>query len=239
MQTNTVPRLQQRVLVVEDDVRMLDLLCQGLREVGHTAMPASDGNVALDLALRLDFDSVVLDVGLPGKDGLVVANALRAIKRTPILMLTARDSEEDLLRGFQCGADDYLTKPFSFRELVARLHVLGRTSHRQHFSSLSLDPARRLVYREQRAIQLTRSEYLLLAALHAGAGGSVDRRTLMHEVWGDQPNIAPNALDVLVNALRGKLDAPPSPPLLVTVRGLGYRLRTTSTDAGISKDEAH
>ena len=101
MQTSAVPRLQQRVLVVEDDARMLDLLCQGLREVGHTAMPASDGNVALDLALRLDFDSVVLDIGLPGKDGLLVANALRAVKRTPILMLTARDSEEDLLRGFQ------------------------------------------------------------------------------------------------------------------------------------------
>ena len=168
MQTSAVPRLQQRVLVVEDDARMLDLLCQGLREVGHTAMPASDGNVALDLALRLDFDSVVLDIGLPGKDGLLVANALRAVKRTPILMLTARDSEEDLLRGFQCGADDYLTKPFSFRELLARLKVLGRTPQRQDVSQLSFNPVRRIVYREQKAIQLTRSEYLLLAALHAG-----------------------------------------------------------------------
>ena len=139
---------------------------------------------------------------------------------------------------FKCGADDYLTKPFSFRELLARLKVLGRTPQRQDVSQLSFNPVRRIVYREQKAIQLTRSEYLLLAALHAGFGHSVDRRTLMHEVWGDQPNIAANALDVLVNALRGKLDAPPSPPLLVTVRGTGYRLRTAHPDASAGNEDA-
>jgi DNA-binding response OmpR family regulator len=225
------PTVKQRVLVVEDDARMLDLLCKGLREVGHTPMPASDGNAALDLMMELDFDSVILDIGLPGKDGLAVADALRATKRTPILMLTARDSEEDILRGFQFGADDYLTKPFSFREMLARLNVIGRNASRHEATSLSLDPARMIVYREHRAIQLTRSEYLLLATLHAAAGRSVDRRTLMGVVWADQPHVGSNALDVLVNALRGKIDAPTMTPMLLTVRGTGYRLRTTGADA--------
>ncbi len=221
--------LKQRVLVVEDDARMLALVCQGLREVGHTPMPASDGEAGLELAMRLTFDSIVLDLGLPARDGCSVARAIKSHRTVPILMLTARDGEEDILRGFDHGADDYLTKPFSFRELLARLDGLGRAAAR-HTARLRVDPARQLVYRNEVPIQLTRNEYLLLAALHRHSGSPVDRHTLMEAVWQDPRVISANALEVLVNALRAKFDAPFSTKLLVTVRGVGYRLQSSADD---------
>jgi DNA-binding response OmpR family regulator len=221
--------LKQRVLVVEDDARMLALVCQGLREVGHTPMPASDGEAGLELAMRLTFDSIVLDLGLPARDGCSVARAIKSHRPVPILMLTARDGEEDILRGFDHGADDYLTKPFSFRELLARLDSLGRAAAR-HTARLRVDPARQLVYRNEVPIQLTRNEYLLLAALHRHSGSPVDRHTLMEAVWQDPRVISANALEVLVNALRAKFDAPFSTKLLVTVRGVGYRLQSSADD---------
>jgi DNA-binding response OmpR family regulator len=221
--------LKQRVLVVEDDARMLALVCQGLREVGHTPMPASDGEAGLELAMRLTFDSIVLDLGLPARDGCSVARAIKSHRPVPILMLTARDGEEDILRGFDHGADDYLTKPFSFRELLARLDGLGRAAAR-HTARLRVDPARQLVYRNEVPIQLTRNEYLLLAALHRHSGSPVDRHTLMEAVWQDPRVISANALEVLVNALRAKFDAPFSTKLLVTVRGVGYRLQSSADD---------
>ncbi len=226
---------KQRVLVVEDDPRMLALVCQGLREVGHTPMPASDGEAALDLAWKLTFDSIILDVGLPIRDGYFVARAIRSRQAVPILMLTARDSEEEILRGFDHGADDYLTKPFSFRELLARLDVLGRTAKGQEKSGLRLDPSRLLVFRDDTPIELTRSEYLLLAALCRHPGCAVDRRTLMQAIWDDPRTISANALEVLVNALRAKLDAPFPTKLLLTVRGVGYRLQD-ATKASPGKD---
>jgi DNA-binding response OmpR family regulator len=222
--------LKQRVLVVEDDARMLALLCQGLREVGHTPMPASDGEVGLDLAMSLDFDSIILDIGLPARDGYSVARAIRSHRRVPILMLTARDGEEEILRGFEHGADDYLTKPFSFRELLARLNVLNRAAGRQASTGLRVDPARLLIYRDEIAIQLTRSEYLLLAALHQRCDSTVDRQSLMEAVWENPRGISANALEVLVNALRAKLDAPFPVKLLLTVRGAGYRLQSSKAD---------
>jgi DNA-binding response OmpR family regulator len=217
------------VLVVEDDARMLALVCQGLREVGHTPMPASDGEAGLELAMRLTFDSIVLDLGLPARDGCSVARAIKSHRPVPILMLTARDGEEDILRGFDHGADDYLTKPFSFRELLARLDSLGRAAAR-HTARLRVDPARQLVYRNEVPIQLTRNEYLLLAALHRHSGSPVDRHTLMEAVWQDPRVISANALEVLVNALRAKFDTPFPTKLLVTVRGVGYRLQSSADD---------
>jgi DNA-binding response OmpR family regulator len=215
--------MKQHVLVVEDDLRMLELVCKGLREVGHTPMPAPDGDAGLELAMNFDFDSVILDIGLPGRDGYSLTYALRARKQVPILMLTARDSEEDVLRGFESGADDYLTKPFSFRELLARLDILGRVSRRYNEQPLVLDPARLVVHREGMPIQLTRSEFLLLAALHQQAGQIIERQALMEAVWGTRAGPA-NSLDVLVNSLRGKLDEQHTLKTIVTVRGVGYRL---------------
>jgi DNA-binding response OmpR family regulator len=225
MDSNVPAAPKQRVLVVEDDPRMLALVCQGLREVGHTPMPASDGESGLDLAMKLTFDSIILDVGLPARDGCSVARAIRSHRSVPILMLTARDAEDDILRGFDHGADDYLTKPFSFRELLARLDALGRAATRQTAYGLRVDPAQLVVYRDEVPIQLTRSEYLLLAALHRYAGSSVDRQTLMEAVWEHPGVISANALEVLVNAVRAKLDGPFTTKLLLTVRGVGYRLQ--------------
>jgi two-component system OmpR family response regulator len=215
---------KQHVLVVEDDRRMLDLLCNGLREAGHTSTAASDGDAALELAMSLSFDSIILDIGLPIRDGYSVARCIRAVKSVPILMLTARDGEEDILRGFDHGADDYLTKPFSFRELLARLNVLSRTISRYHHSELSLDAPRLIAHRDQIAIQLTRSEFLLLKALHQHLGFPVDRHTLRKAVWGSLEGASDNALEVLVNGLRVKIDEPFPKKLLVTARGVGYRL---------------
>jgi DNA-binding response OmpR family regulator len=225
---------KQRVLIVEDDQRMLALVCQGLREFGHTPMPASDGETGLELAMKLPFDSIILDVGLPVLDGYSLARAIRTQKNVPILMLTARDSEEEILCGFDHGVDDYLTKPFSFRELLARLDVLGRAAARRQPGGLRLDPARLLVFREDIPIQLTRAEYLLLAALHQRAESPVDRQILMEAVWEDRFQVSPNALEVLVNALRAKLDGPFSTKLLITVRGAGYRLRSSAIDSSIA-----
>jgi two-component system copper resistance phosphate regulon response regulator CusR len=229
-QLSNVTSLKQRVLVVEDDLRMLELISKGLRDVGHTPIPAPDGDAGLELAMGFDFDSIILDIGLPGRDGYSIAHALRANKQVPILMLTARDSEEDILRGFDFGADDYLTKPFSFREMLARLDILGRISPRYRDAQLLLDSARLMVHREGASIQLTRSEFLLLKALHQKAGGIIERQALMEAVWGTHAGPA-NSLDVLVNSLRGKLDAHHSLKMIVTVRGIGYRLNMGSSEA--------
>jgi two-component system OmpR family response regulator len=189
-------------------------------------MPASDGDTGLDLAMKLTFDSIILDIGLPVQDGYSVALAIRSQRSVPILMLTARDSEEEILRGFDHGADDYLTKPFSFRELLARLEVLGRAATRQATNELHLDPARLLVYRNERPIQLTRNEYLLLVELHRRSGSTADRQSLMEAVWEQPQMISANALEVLVNGLRAKLDGDFPNKLLLTVRGVGYRLQS-------------
>jgi two-component system OmpR family response regulator len=142
--------------------------------------------------------------------------------------LTARDHEDDILRGFDYGADDYLTKPFSFRELLARLNVLSRTIARHRVSELRFDASRLVVYRDQVAIQLTRSEYLLLKALHHHLDSAVDRHKLRKAVWGSLEGASDNALDVLINGLRLKVDAPFPNKLLLTVRGVGYRLLTST-----------
>jgi len=217
-----------RILVVEDDIRMLDLLCQGLREAGHTVMPAPDGIAGLDLAMEFAFDVIVLDIGLPHRNGYEITRVLRSQnKSVPILILTARDAEDDVIRGFDLGADDYLIKPFSFPELVARLHVLARRAQNSRPGNLLvLDAARLTARRENRTVQLTRTEFLLLAALVDHADATVTRRSLIEAVWGTEDAIHPNTLDVFINALRSKIDAPFASRLIVTVRGTGYRIST-------------
>ncbi len=210
---------------------MLDLLCRGLRDFGHTAMPASDGGSGFELAMVFEFDVVVLDVGLPRRDGCEVARLLREkTKAVPILMLTARDAEDDIIRGLESGADDYLLKPFSFPELVARLHTLVRTNRRRMDSpEFSLHAARLAATRGDSFIQLTRTEFLLLCALYQRAGTAVSRRVLIETIWQEQESTKANALDVLVNALRTKLDEPFPHKMVETIRGFGYRLSLDAT----------
>jgi DNA-binding response OmpR family regulator len=226
-----------RILVVEDDIRMLELLCRGLREAGHAVMPAPDGEAALELATRLDFDALVLDVGLPHRDGFAVTLALRAENPSVgIIILTARDSEDDVVRGLDLGADDYLVKPFSFPELIARLQALHRTRSFGRYTALKFDPARLTVLRDNITIELTRTEYLLLRSLTQAEGTTVTRLRLMESIWGNANLVPSNSLDVLVNGLRAKVDAPFDLKLISTVRGVGYRL--LDQRHGVSSGEA-
>lgn len=189
-------------------------------------MPASDGSSALELADRLEFDALVLDIGLPHLDGFAVTRTLRA-GGSPIriLILTARDTKDDVVHGLDLGADDYLVKPFSFPELIVRLQVLQRSvGPRARCASLTIDPIHGKVARNNIPILLTRVEFVLLLSLSQAGGKTVPRQQLMESVWGKESHIPSNSLDVLVNALRGKLDVPFNSKLISTVRGIGYRL---------------
>jgi DNA-binding response OmpR family regulator len=223
-----------RILIVEDEPRMLELLRKGLYEHGFTVMTATDGETGLEIATAHELDAVVLDIGLPKLDGYALMQALRARARTtPVLMLTARDAEDDIIRGLDVGADDYLTKPFSFPELVARLQSITRR-HREEGDGtikacdLVIDTVRHTVRRNGEAIDLTRLEFLLLTCLVRRIGQCVDRQTVMKFVWGADRPVGATALDVLVNALRAKIDAPYRRKLIGTVRGSGYVFRRSA-----------
>jgi DNA-binding response OmpR family regulator len=226
-----------RILVVEDDPRMLQLLRQGLHERDCAVLGAPDGETALQLAMAHEFDVILLDIGLPGVDGFGVVRELRQRSRgTRVLMLTARDSEDDIIRGLDLGADDYMTKPFSFPELVARLQSLIRSRRENDGDSnqtieaggLTLDLARRSVARDKIGIDLTRSEFNLLLSLIRCAERCVSRQKLMEGVWGPESSVGPGALDVLVNSLRTKIDGPYGHKFIKTVRGSGYLLTCAS-----------
>jgi DNA-binding response OmpR family regulator len=217
-----------RILVIEDDPRMVELLRTGLCETGHsvvTATTAADGECLLD---EDQFDAIVLDVGLPDGSGYAIAERLRERpKRPAIVMLTALNQEDNVVCGLDAGADDYLTKPFSFPELVARIASAARRSRVVandvfQFGPFKLDVKQRLLTSHSVQIRITRSEYLLLRALALQMGEVIARRQLMQAVWGTTV-ISHGALDTLVNTLREKL-AEWGPPLITTIRGVGYSL---------------
>lgn len=207
---------------------MLELLRMGLYERGFTVMTAPDGEAGLEIATAHEFDAVVLDIGLPRMDGYNVLRALRAGTRAiPVLMLTARDAEDDIIRGLDLGADDYLTKPFSFPELVARLQSITRRPADKSATTITVgdvvvDLLRHSVTRNLKSIDLTRTEFLLLACLVRWAGRCVARQALMDAVWGKNHCVGQSTLDVLVNSLRSKFDAAYPEKLIGTVRGSGY-----------------
>jgi two-component system copper resistance phosphate regulon response regulator CusR len=223
-----------RILVIEDEPRMLELLRKGLHECGYAVMTAADGETGLEIATAFQFDAIVLDIGLPRLDGYALMRAFRVRGRlTPVLMLTARDAEDDMIRGLDLGADDYLTKPFSFAELVARLQSITRPQRCAGDGTIEagdvlIDPVRRSVTRNAKSVELTRQEFQLLNCLVRRAGECVPRRTLMEFVWGADCEIGSSTLDVLVNALRTKIDAPYPDKLIGTVRGTGYIFRHAS-----------
>jgi DNA-binding response OmpR family regulator len=220
-----------KLLIVEDEARMADLLHKGLTEEGHTATCAADGAEGLTLAKNYEFDVIILDVMMPKLSGYELARRLRAEKvRTPILMLTARDSVPDVVKGLDLGADDYMTKPFSFEELVARLRAVKRralVAQDTHLrvSDLVLDPASREVLRGEDRVSLTRTEYNLLERLMYRVGKVVSRRALIESVWGFDREIEENTLDAFMHLLRNKVDAPGRAKLIHTVRGVGYMIR--------------
>jgi DNA-binding response OmpR family regulator len=219
------------LLIVEDEKRMAELLRKGLEEEGNTVVCAADGIEGLDLSRSYNFDMIILDIMMPRLDGYEMVKRLRADKvPTPILMLTAKDSVQDIVHGLDLGADDYLTKPFSFNELLARLRAVKRRALVPQptifrVDDLSLDPTSREVSRAGVRLALTRTEYSLLERLMGRAGKVVPRRLLIESVWGFEREIEDNTLDVFVRLLRSKVDGNGQPRLIHTVRGVGYVIR--------------
>ena len=219
-----------RILLIEDDRKAARLLAKGLLEEGFVVDVAPTGEDGEEKATVNEYDVIVLDWLLPGKDGLAVCRALRASgSSTPILMLTARDSVADRVSGLGTGADDYLTKPFAFAELLARIRALLRRSRVAQpavlrVADLTLDPATRRVARGDGAVTLTPREYAILETLMRNAGEVVSRTRLAERVWDDASEVLDNLLDVHVSHLRNKIDHGASVPLIHTIRGVGYRL---------------
>jgi DNA-binding response OmpR family regulator len=219
-----------RVLVVEDDEDIAQALQRSLRLEGYEVRTSFDGERALDDARSFVPDLVLLDLGLPGLDGLDVAKRLRADGDVPILMLTARDALESRVEGLDAGADDYLVKPFERQELLARMRALLRRRPPRGSASLSvgdleLNPDTHEVRREDRQIELTQREFELLEYLMRNERIVISRQRLLDEVWGYDPFSTTNTIEVFVSNLRRKLEAGGEPRLLHTIRGAGYVLR--------------
>jgi two-component system, OmpR family, response regulator len=219
-----------RVLIVEDEVKMAALLRRGLSEEGHLAEVAGDGETAVAMARASAYDAIVLDVMLPRLDGFSACRQMReAGVWTGVLMLTARDSVHDRVSGLDCGADDYLVKPFSFSELLARLRALARRAESPRptqliVGDLRLDPATRRVWRGEVEIRLSTKEFTLLETLMRRPGVVFDRATLLEYAWDYGYENRSNVVDVYIRYLRQKVDRPFSCATIETVRGAGYRL---------------
>lgn len=210
---------------------MAELLRKGLEEEHHLVVAAFDGPAALEIASSTELDVILLDVMLPGMDGIEVARHLRTRNNhTPVVMLTARDSVPDIVRGLDVGADDYLIKPFSFVELLARIRASARRGPiprpvQMRVADLVLDPAALRVCRAEREIHLTVTEFRLLEFLMRRAGHVIARRVLIEAVWWDFEDVEDNTLDAFISLLRHKVDKGHRRKLIHTVRGIGYSLR--------------
>ncbi|MER5884732.1 response regulator transcription factor [Streptomyces sp. NPDC001941] len=219
-----------RILVVEDDESLADSLRRGLSAEGHWVDVAHDGHRGLELALGGGYDAVVLDLMLPGLNGYQVCGRLRRLgDPTPVLMLTAKDGEYDEAEGLDTGADDYLTKPFSFVVLLARLRALGRRGGARddrtlQAGDLTLDVVGRRCRRGGTEIELTAREMAVLACLLAQPGRAVAKQDILDEVWDAPTSVDPNIVEVYVSSLRKKIDAPFGRRSLLTVHGTGYRM---------------
>ena len=220
-----------RVLVVEDEEKLAALLVRGLREDGHAADHSGDGERAIRMARTVPYDAIVLDVMLPGLDGFAVCRRLRGDGVwTPVLMLTARDAVGDRVEGLDAGADDYLVKPFSFEELLARLRSLARRAPRERppvleVGDLRLDPAAHRVWRGGRELDLSAKEFALLELFMRNPGSVLTRDQLLGGAWDMAFEMRSNVVDVYIRYLREKVDRPFGGASLETVRGVGYRLR--------------
>jgi two-component system response regulator MprA len=226
-----------RVLIIEDDRNMVGLLQKGLEEENHIVSLSFEGRAGLELAQSYEFDVIVLDWMLPGMEGTEVARRIRKSgKATPILMLTARDAVPEIVKGLDAGADDYLTKPFSFAEFLARLRALGRRSADiqsgacLEIADLTLDPSTRHVVRGAHEIRLTPTEYRLLEFLMRRSGRVASRRSIVEAVWGLGADVEENTLDAFIRLLRTKVDGGYRQRLIHTARGFGYSVKQESKE---------
>ena len=220
-----------RLLVVEDEKKVASFIKQGLEEEGYAVDVALDGEKGLEMALDPVHDLIILDISLPKMDGLQVLKNLRQQKvNTPVLLLTVRATIEDKVLGLDAGADDYLTKPFAFQELVARVRALMRRRAEAEpallqVADLILDPARRVVSRGGEKIELTAKEFALLEYFMRNPGRVLTRTLMIEHVWSYDFDTMTNIVDVYVNYLRKKIDSGREPKLIHTVRGVGYVLK--------------
>lgn len=225
-----------RILVIEDNHRLSSSLKMNLEHEGYSVDTAYDGQEGQDLAELTPYDLIILDILLPAKDGLEVCRDLRRRRvHTPILLLTARDSVDDRVQGLDCGADDYLVKPFAMRELLARLRALLRRqqpykSGRLEMDTLIVDPVTHSVERDGRPIELTPKEYALLEYFMYHPNQVVTRDMIEQHIWNYDFEGSSNVIDVYVRRLRRKIDDPFSTRLLTTIRGTGYRLTPPSRE---------
>jgi len=233
-----------RLLVVEDDARLADMLARSLRERGYAVDVAVDGEHAIYQAAVNPYDAIVLDVGLPVRNGFDVSRDIRRRGvQVPILMLTARDTLTDRVTGLDSGADDYLTKPFELEELYARLRALLRRMPSilpgvLTVADLSVDTASQAVVRGGRPIRLTSKEYVMLEHLARNAGRVVGRAELCEHVWDENHDPFSNAIEVYINRLRKKVDEGSAHPLIHTRRGAGYLLADLSEEPREPNDES-
>lgn len=235
--SSSFPRESVRILLAEDDSQLRDALARGLREQAFAVDTVGDGEAAVMQAAVNDYDAIILDVLMPGRDGMAVCLELRRRElHTPILMLTARDAVHDRILGLDAGADDYLTKPFAFGELVARLRALLRRRGEVlpailTVADLEVDMRRQTAHRAGRALELTAREFTFLAYLARHAGRIVSRGELAAHVWDDNHDPNSNLLDVYVSRVRRKVDGDTSRPLLHTRRGAGVLLADLGASA--------
>lgn len=218
-----------KILVVEDEPKTVAYLQRGLSEQGYSVEVATDGIDGQHLAMTGDYDVIVLDIMLPGRDGLAVLQALRREKNTPVIMLTARGEVDDRILGLRSGADDYLVKPFSFLELLARLQALGRRGRPQDSSQLRIadlhvDLLARRAMRGSRRLDLTAKEFTLLVALARHSGQVLSKTVIAELVWDVNFDSNTNVVEVAIKRLRSKLDEVGEAKLLHTIRGMGYVL---------------
>jgi two-component system copper resistance phosphate regulon response regulator CusR len=218
-----------KILIVEDELKTADYLRKGLGEQGCAVDVAHNGIDGQHLALEHDYDVIVLDAMLPGMDGFAVLRSLRTVRQTPVIMLTARDGVEDRIRGLHDGADDYLVKPFSFLELLARLQALTRRGRAQEpvqlrIADLQIDLISRKAWRAGTRLDLTAKEFALLAVLARRQGEILSKRAFAALVWDMNFDSNVNVVEVAIKRLRGKVDAPFGRRLLHTIRGMGYVL---------------
>ncbi|WP_282370426.1 heavy metal response regulator transcription factor [Pseudomonas sp. PS02290] len=224
-----------RVLIIEDEEKTADYLHRGLTEQGYTTDVAREGIEGLHMALESDYAVIILDVMLPGLDGYGVLRALRARKQTPVIMLTARENVDDRIRGLREGADDYLGKPFSFLELVARLQALTRRSGGHEpvqisVADLWIDLISRKATRAGVRLDLTAKEFSLLSVLARRQGEILSKTSIAEMVWDVNFDSDANVVEVAIKRLRAKLDGPFEQKLLHTIRGMGYVLESRLVD---------
>lgn len=240
--------MAMRVLVIEDETKMADLIKRGLEEEDMQVELAFDGETGLTAGKTGAHDLVILDLGLPNRDGLEVAQELRAAgSKTPILILTAQDSTEMKVKGLDTGADDYLTKPFAFSELVARIRALLRRAQpsdaaddktKLQIGDLTLNLINRKANRAGIETQLTGKEFALLEYFMRHPGEILSRETLSEKVWEETFDTLTNVIDVYINYLRNKVDRQFEPKLIHTVRGIGYQFKVPAAESRILQAES-